>query len=89
VTSDTVALRLIDAMHHIGAQYMLVGSFSSNYYGIPRSTKDIDLVIQVAGEEIEQLAKELGDEFNRDPQIAFDDNHLDNKASVHSTQQSF
>jgi len=42
MTSDTATLAVIDALESLGIAYMLVGSFSSNYYGISRSTKDAD-----------------------------------------------
>jgi hypothetical protein len=39
--------RVIDALNQLGIPFMLVASFSSNLYGIPRSTKDADFVIQL------------------------------------------
>jgi hypothetical protein len=40
MTIDDVALRVADALNAAGVPFMLVGGFSSNYHGIPRSTKD-------------------------------------------------
>jgi len=40
VTIDDVALRVSAALGAAGVPFMLVGGFSSNYHGIPRSTKD-------------------------------------------------
>jgi hypothetical protein len=37
--------RVTAALDHAGIAYMLTGSFASVYYGSPRSTQDIDLVI--------------------------------------------
>jgi citrate lyase beta subunit len=39
--------RLKSALDSAGIAYMLSGSFASAYYGAPRSTQDIDLVIEV------------------------------------------
>ena len=36
-------LDLIKAFDAASIPYMIVGSYSSNYYGIPRLTKDVDL----------------------------------------------
>jgi hypothetical protein len=40
-----VLQRVTAALNHAGIAYMLTGSFASVYYGSPRSTQDIDLVI--------------------------------------------
>jgi hypothetical protein len=40
-------LALSQALDDAGVPYMIVGSYSSNYYGIPRSTKDADLVVNL------------------------------------------
>jgi hypothetical protein len=39
--------RVVDALERLGMEYFLAGSFSSNYYGIPRTTRDADFVIFV------------------------------------------
>jgi len=44
VTIDDVALRVSEARGAAGVPFMLVGGFSSNLHGIPRSTKDADFV---------------------------------------------
>jgi hypothetical protein len=40
-------ISLILALEQAGVPYMIVGSYSSNFYGIPRSTMDADLVIKL------------------------------------------
>jgi hypothetical protein len=37
--------RITSALDEAGIAYMLAGSFASAYYGAPRTTQDIDLVI--------------------------------------------
>ena len=37
---------LIGMLDRENLPYMVVGSFSSNYHGIPRSTKDADIVLE-------------------------------------------
>ena len=32
--------------------FLMVGSFSSNFYGIPRSTKDGDLVVELGNRSV-------------------------------------
>lgn len=72
MTSDEAAAAVIDALESLRVPYMLVGSFASNYYGVPRATQDIDLVVQARGETICAVAKELGPRFRLDPQISFE-----------------
>ena len=42
MTTDDVMLVVVDALNREKIPAMLVGSFSSNYYGIPRSTEDVE-----------------------------------------------
>lgn len=65
------ALQIVEALDACGIPYALSGSFASNFYGIPRSTKDADFVIQSkgAGSEFE---KKLGNDFLLDPQLTFE-----------------
>lgn len=39
-----VIVAVVNALHAVNIPHMLVGSLSSNAYGIPRSTKDADVV---------------------------------------------
>ena len=41
-------------------EYMLVGSLSSNAYGIPRSTKDADIEVLMQHDDFERIVAELG-----------------------------
>jgi len=41
---------------------MLTGSLASAYYGEPRATQDIDLIIASTTERIQELAKLLPEE---------------------------
>lgn len=47
MTIGDVTRAMIDALNAAGVPYLLVGSFSSSYYGIPRSTRDADFVIEL------------------------------------------
>lgn len=74
MTIDDVTLRVIDALNASGSAYMLVGSFSSNLYGIPRSTKDADFVVQVEGDLSPVFYQSLGNDFEIEPQLKFETN---------------
>jgi hypothetical protein len=74
VTIDDVALRVSAALDKAGVPFILVGSFSSNYYGIPRSTKDSDFVVKLSAPMNEDFARTLGPEFEAEPQLSFETN---------------
>lgn len=74
MTIDDVALRVVDALNAAGVPFMLVGGFSSNYHGVPRSTKDADFVVQLNAPLNESFARVLGPEFEAEPQLSFETN---------------
>lgn len=72
-TSSFGALRdVVLALQRLEIEYMLVGAFSSNAYGFPRSTNDADIVIQYQPGAIGRLYGALGDQFELDPQTGFE-----------------
>jgi predicted nucleotidyltransferase len=73
-TIEDVTLRVIDALNASGVNYMLVGSFSTNAYGIPRSTKDADFVLQLQGDFAAVFYEKIGKDFDIDPQLKFETN---------------
>lgn len=71
-TGKEATLAVIDALEALAIPYMLVGSLSSNVYGIPRSTHDADFVIECAPQFLAHLAAHLGSAFHLDPQMTFE-----------------
>ena len=67
-------VRVADALADCGIAYLLVGSFSSNYYGVPRSTKDADFVVQLRDGVGGDFGARLGRDFEIDPQLSFETN---------------
>jgi len=63
---------LLDILNGLSLDYMVVGSFSSNRYGVPRATKDADLVLRVMTAQRERLFAELSKSFQIDPQVSFE-----------------
>ena len=72
MTGDQATIMVIDALNFLQIPYMVVGSLASNYYGIGRSTKDADFVIELGDQSITVLADRLGPLFRLDPQMAFE-----------------
>lgn len=57
---------LVDCLHRLnrlGLAYMLTGSMASNYWGIPRTTHDLDFVIQLPVPAVPALIAEFSHSF--------------------------
>jgi hypothetical protein len=63
---------VIDGLAKLEIPFMLVGSFSSNFYGIPRSTKDADFVLQLENIKLQALVALLSPGFQFDEQMSFE-----------------
>ena len=72
MTAEEVVYCVIDALESLGVPHMVVGSFSSNLYGVPRSTQDADLVVDLGDTPVSRVAQELGPDFRLDPQMSFE-----------------
>lgn len=71
---ESIAVRVANALEACGIPYLLSGSFASNYYGIPRSTRDADFVLQSQRAVGPDLAQQLGEDFILEPQLSFETN---------------
>jgi len=65
VISDTIRAALIvaEALEACGVRYLVGGSLASAVSGEPRSTLDVDLVVELAEKDVDRLASALGDGF--------------------------
>lgn len=55
MTPDQVLAEVSSLLEQAGIPYMVTGSFASSMLGIPRSTRDLDMVISPAENQIEAL----------------------------------
>jgi hypothetical protein len=56
VKSQAEFLRdIIDSLQQAGISYMVSGSISSTFYGRPRSTQDVDIVVETSRENLQAL----------------------------------
>jgi len=70
--TESLTLEVIDAIEREQIPYILVGSFSSNMWGVPRSTKDLDLVVELGSQSIHTITRHLDSKFHLQPQMAFE-----------------
>jgi hypothetical protein len=72
MTGNDVVLAVIDALNACDFPHMLVGSYSSNVYGVARSTHDADFVIELGDASISELTRRLAPTIRLDPQLDFE-----------------
>lgn len=62
-TERDALFQVLDALEALDIPYMVVGSFASTFWGRPRMTHDADLVVEIAGAKIADLARLLAPHF--------------------------
>jgi hypothetical protein len=60
---------VIAALEANSIPYILVGAFSSNAYGIARSTRDADFVVELKKGDLTKIMDHLGSEFRFEGQL--------------------
>jgi hypothetical protein len=74
--------RITAALEQAGIGYMLTGSFASAHYGGPRSTQDIDFVIEASPTQLRAFVDALPDNnYYADPDAALEA-HNHNRCSM-------
>jgi hypothetical protein len=63
VTEEELLVDCLRRLEGSGIDYMLVGSMAGNYWGVPRSTHDIDFVIEYEAEHVSKLVRAFQDDF--------------------------
>ncbi len=61
--------RILEVLNQLGIPYMVAGSVATSIHGIPRTTRDVDLVAAIRPEHIAPLSAELRTEFYADPEM--------------------
>lgn len=89
MTGNDGLLALIRILNEVGTPYMVVGSYSSNFYGIPRSTKDADLVFQFDSRSLAEIAKRLPEGLSFDQQSTFEMVTATRKEVIHIEGSEF
>ncbi len=58
--------RVLDALEELGIRHHLGGSYASSVHGVPRQTRDADIVVDLDAETVPRLAELLRSEFYLD-----------------------
>ena len=62
-------LRTVEILDGLTIPYMVTDSFAVNFYGIPRTTHDIDLVVQIRAADADRLARQFPTDFYADAEM--------------------
>lgn len=65
-TGEAPLLVVIDALEGLGIRHHLGGSYASSIHGVPRQTRDADLVVELDAATVAQLADLLEADFYLD-----------------------
>lgn len=63
MNEQELLLDCLQRLNAIGISYMLVGSMAGNYWGVPRSTHDIDFVVEFAQQDVGRLVSAFEADF--------------------------
>ena len=64
MTAELDVLRIIgERLNAVGVAFMLTGSFALGYYGKPRMTRDLDLVVAIRERDVDTLVKAFAADF--------------------------
>jgi len=89
MTGDEAVFSLLKVLSDLKIPHMLVGSYSSNVYGIPRSTKDADLVIQITSDQMALLQANLPEALRMEDQSFFEMVTATRKELIHVEGSTF
>ena len=67
-TERELLVDCLERLNRLDVSYMLVGSMASNYWGIPRSTHDLDFVLMLHPVDVDRLAAEFREGFFVQPE---------------------
>jgi hypothetical protein len=63
MTQEEFFFEIAGHLETAGIPFMVAGSYSSSFHGQPRTTNDVDLVIDPTAEQLDQFLARLGDRY--------------------------
>lgn len=63
MTEQELLVDCLSRLNTCQVPYFLTGSMASNYWGVPRSTHDLDFVVQLRAESVPQLVQSFSTDF--------------------------
>lgn len=73
MTLTALATKVVEAADSTGTEFMIVGAIAAGAYGVPRSTRDVDLLVSIRQEAaVASLVAKLEPVMEFSPQVVFD-----------------
>ena len=73
MTLEALAIKVLEAAEAAGVEFMAVGAVAAGAYGVPRSTRDVDLLVAMnVGGGINAVVSKLDPFVQFDAQVVFD-----------------
>lgn len=66
MTERELLVDCLRRLNRVGLTYYLTGSMASNYWGIPRTTHDLDFVIQLPPTSVSAVVREFSGDYHID-----------------------
>jgi hypothetical protein len=66
MTERELLVDCLRRLNRVGLTYYLTGSMASNYWGIPRTTHDLDFVIQLPPSAVPSVVREFSGDYHID-----------------------
>jgi hypothetical protein len=63
MTEQDLLIDCIRRLNRAGVEFMLTGSMASNYWGIPRTTHDLDFVVRLSASDVDAVVREFRGDF--------------------------
>lgn len=60
---EDILIYVVDVLERLEISYMITGSIAVSYYGIPRLTHDVDIIIEIGAAKVEEVASSFGEGF--------------------------
>jgi hypothetical protein len=63
MTFEQLTVLVVTNLQESNIQYMLTGALAINYYGVPRMTHDIDIIVQITGKDVKKIQELFDNDF--------------------------
>lgn len=72
MNGNDAVLTVLAILEDLALPYMVTGSYATNVFGLPRSTKDADLIVEAEASRIHEVLDRLAPPLRPDPQMLFE-----------------
>jgi hypothetical protein len=89
MTTEELVRSVLTSLNEAQAGYMIVGSLATNFYCVPRSTQDADIVVHARLISVARKVRDRVPSLSLDPQIQLESITATQKAVLHEDENDF